>query len=218
MTETRWDIKRGASVYHQVSLARLKLWINTGKIKAGEAAVWHINFSGWRKPEDLEELKPSFRLYEKALRKSKKPRSTRKPGHGGKQVKNILLVDDEKDLCFLLSDSLSANGFHMECAHTQGEAQKCLNRRLPDLVLLDLKLPDGDGLALLSLITKKAPAPAVFITTAFGSEEIRSQAEKLGALDFIDKPYREEDLIRRIQKIRIHGVEPDQRKNNMVGS
>jgi CheY-like chemotaxis protein len=204
MAEIRWDIKRGANVYHQVSSARLKLWINAGKIKAGEAAVWHINLSGWRKPEDLEELKPSFKLYDKALRKSKRHISAKRPDRGGKQIKNILLVDDEKDLCFLLRGSLSSRGFRMECAHTQGEALKCLNRRMPDLVLLDLKLPDGDGLALLSIITKKASSPAVFITTAFGSEEIRSRAEKLGALDFIDKPYHEEDLVRRIRKIRIH--------------
>jgi CheY-like chemotaxis protein len=218
MADARWDIKRGANVYHQVSSTRLKLWINTGKIKPGEAAVWRLDLSGWRKPEDLEELKPSFKLYEKALRKSKRPRSERKPDRGGRQIKSILLIDDEQDLCFLLGDSLSSNGFQMEFAHTQGEALKCLNRRLPDLVLLDLRLPDGDGMALLSLITKMASAPAVLITTAFGSEEIRSQGEKLGALDFIDKPYHEEDLIHRIQKIRIHEDEPCKCKNNSAGS
>jgi FixJ family two-component response regulator len=61
------------------------------------------------------------------------------------------------------------------------------------------------------------PAPVVFITTAFGSEEIRSQAEKLGALDFIDKPYHEEDIIRRIRKIRIKGAKPGKRKVKTVG-
>ena len=218
MAEVRWDIKRGASVYHQVSSPRLKRWINTGKIKAGEAAVWHIDLSGWRKPEDLDELRPSFKLYEKALRKSKKPRSERKPDRGGKQIKSILLVDDEQDLCFLLGDSLSSSGFQMEFAHTQGEALKCLKARLPDLILLDLRLPDGDGMALLSHIKKTALAPAVFIMTAFGSEENRRQAEKLGALDFIDKPCHEEDLIRRIRKIRIHGIEPDESKYKTVGS
>jgi CheY-like chemotaxis protein len=218
MAEVRWDIKRGASIYHQVSSARLKLWINTGKIKAGEAAVWHINLSGWRKPEDLEELGPSFKLYEKALRKSKRPRSERKPGHGGRQIESILLIDDEQDLCFLLGDSLGSSGFQMEFAHTQGEALKCLKTRLPDLVLLDLRLPDGDGMALLSYITKTVFPPAVLIMTAFGSEEIRSQAEKLGALDFIDKPCHEVDLIHRIRKIRIHGAEPSNHKDNTVGS
>ena len=201
MAKTRWDIKRGANVYHQVSDARIKLWIKSGKIKAGEAVVWHTDLSGWRRPEELEELRPFFELCEKALsRKSEKSRSARKPGPGEKQIKSILLIDDEKDLCSLLGDSLSSRGFRMEFAHTQKEALKCLNRRLPDLVLLDLRLPDGDGLALLSLIRKTTPALAVFITTAFGSEAVRSQAEKMGALDFINKPYHEEDIIRRIQK------------------
>lgn len=206
MAETRWDIKRDVHVYHQVSDARIKLWIKTGKIKKGEAVVRHVNLSGWRKPEELEELRPFFELCEKALfRKSERPRFARKPGPGEKQIKSILLIEDEKDLCSLLGDSLSSRGFQMEFAHTQGEALKCLKRRLPDLVLLDLRLPNGGGLALLSLIRKMTPAPAVFITTAFGSEEIRSQAEKLGALDFIDKPYHEEDIIRRIRKTRIIG-------------
>ena len=206
MAKTRWDIKRGANVYHQVSDARIKLWIKSGKIKAGEAVVWHTDLSGWRRPEELEELRPFFELCEKVLsRKSERSRYARKPGPGEKQIKSILLIDDEKDLCSLLGDSLSSRGFQMEFAHTQGEALKRLNRRLPDLVLLDLRLPNSDGLALLSLIRKMTPAPAVFITTAFGSEEIRSQAEKLGALDFIDKPYHEEDIIRRIRKTRIIG-------------
>jgi CheY-like chemotaxis protein len=218
MTETRWDIKRGVTFYHQVSDAHLKQWIKAGKLKAGETEVWRADLSGWRKPEELEELRPFFRLYEKALfRKSERPRSARKPGPGEKRIKSILLIDDEKDLCFLLGDSLSSRGFQMEFAHTRGEALKCLNRRLPDLVLLDLRLPDGDGLALLSLIRKMTPAPAVFITTAFGSEEIRSQAEKLGALDFLDKPYHEEDIIRRIRKIRIQGTKPGKGKVKTAG-
>jgi CheY-like chemotaxis protein len=218
MAETRWDIKRGANVYHQVSDARIKHWIKTGKIKAGEVVVWHINLSGWRRPEELEELRPCFELCEKALfRKSERSRSARKPGPGVKRIKSILLIDDEKDLCSLLGDSLSSRGFQMEFAHTQGEALKCLNKRLPDLVLLDLRLPDGDGMALLSLIRKTTPAPAVFITTAFGSEEIRSQAEKLGALGFLDKPYHEEDIIRRIRKIRIKGAKPGKRKVKTIG-
>jgi ActR/RegA family two-component response regulator len=207
MSETKWDIKRGASVYHQVSDARIKLWIKTAKIKAGETVVWHTDLSGWRRPEDLEELMPFFKLRKKVLyRKSEKSRSAKKPGSKEKQIKSILLIDDEEDLGSLLGDSLSSRGFQMEFAHSQGEALKCLNRRLPDLVLLDLRLPDGDGMALLSHIRKTRPALAVFITTAFGSVEIRRQAEKLGALDFIDKPYYEDDIIRRIRKIRIKGA------------
>ena len=58
MVEMRWDIKRGANVYRQVSDDRIKLWIITGKIKAGEVVVWHTGLSGWRRPEELEELIP----------------------------------------------------------------------------------------------------------------------------------------------------------------
>ena len=218
MAEMRWDVRRGASVYHQVSDARLKLWIKTGKIEAGETVVWHTSLSGWRKPEELEGMRPFFELYKKALfRKSERSMFARKPGPGKKQIKSILLIDDEEDLCSLMGDSLSSRGFQMEFAHTQREALKRLNMRLPDLVLLDLRLPDGDGLALLSDIRKMTPAPVVFITTAFGSEEIRSQAEKLGALDFIDKPYHEEDIIRRIRKIRFKGAKPSKRKVKTVG-
>ncbi|MBE3117290.1 MAG: response regulator [Acidobacteria bacterium] len=212
MADLRWDIKRGVNVYHQVSDDRLKLWIKTGKIKTGEVVVWHGNFSGWRRPEELEELRPLFELCEKALsRKSERPGSARKPGPGKKQIKSILLIDDEKELCSLLGDSLSSRGFQMEFAHTKREALKCLKTRPQDLVLLDLSLPDGDGMALLALIRKTTPEPVVFITTAFGSEEVRSQAEKLGALDFIDKPYHEGDIIRRIRKIRIKGAKPGKR-------
>jgi len=218
MVDLRWDIKRGANVYHQVSDARLKLWIKTGKIKTGEVVVWHTDLSGWRRPEELEELRPLFELCEKALsRKSERPGSARKPGPGKKQIKSILLIDDENELCSLLGDSLSSCGFQMEFAHTKREALRRLKTRLPDLVLLDLKLPDGDGLALLSLIRKTKPAPAVFITTAFGSEEIRNQAEKLGALDFIDKPYHEEDIIRRIRKIIIPGAKPGESESKTAG-
>jgi len=209
MVEMRWDIKRGANVYRQVSDDRIKFWIITGKIKAGEVVVWHTGLSGWRRPEELEELIPFFNLDEKArFRKSERRKSARTTGPGKKQIKSILLIDDEKELCSLLGDSLSSRGFQMEFAHTKREALKRLNRRLPDLVLLDLSLPDGDGMVLLSVIMKMTPAPAVVITTAFGSEEIRSEARELGAYDFLDKPYNEEDVIRRIREMCIKGAEP----------
>lgn len=197
MAEIRWDIKRDANIYRQVSDNRIKLWIKTGKIKADEVVVWHINLSGWRKPEELEELTPFFKFYEKTrFRKRERQKSARRTAPGKKQIKSILLIDDEKELCTLLGNSLSSRGFQVEFAHTKREALKRLNRRLPDLVLLDLRLPDGDGMMILSVLMKMTPAPAVFITTAYGSEETRSEAKRLGASGFLEKPYQEEDVIR----------------------
>ncbi len=79
MAEIKWDIKRGADVYRQVFDSRLKSWISTGKIKPGEVVVYRSGFSGWRKPEELEELIPYFRRYEKdQLKKIRKRESARK--------------------------------------------------------------------------------------------------------------------------------------------
>ncbi|MCX6558229.1 MAG: response regulator [Candidatus Aminicenantes bacterium] len=198
----KWDLRIGTSVYLQIPDAHIKHWIKTGKIKAGEAVVRQANLSGWRKPEELEELLPFFKLYEKAgFGKSEKRKSTKRTAAKKKQISSILLVDDEKELCSMLGDSLSSRGFQIEFAHSKREAHKRLKRKLPDLVLLDLRLPDGDGMTLLTVIRKMSPAPAVIITTAFGSEEARSKANKLGAYYFLDKPYNEEDIIRRINKM-----------------
>ncbi|MCX6553673.1 MAG: response regulator [Candidatus Aminicenantes bacterium] len=198
----KWDLRIGTSVYLQIPDAHIKHWIKTGKIKAGEAVIRFANFSGWQKPEELEELLPFFKLYEKAgFGKREKRKSARRTSARKKQIKSILLIDDEKELCSLLHDSLSARGFQMECAHSKREAHKSLKRKPPDLVLLDLRLPDGDGLLLLTFIRKMSSPPAVIITTAYGSEEARSEANKMGAYDFLDKPYNEEDIIRRIRKM-----------------
>ena len=202
MTEIRWDIKSGISVYRQVADAHIKHWIKTGRIKAGEVIVWRPNLSGWRKPEELEDLLPYFKLYEKACSgKSERRKSARLTVAAKKQIKSILLIDDEKELCALLGDSLSSRGFQMEFAHSRKAALKSLKGKVPDLVLLDLRLPNGDGMALLSFIRKMTPSPVVIITTAFGSEGVRSEANKMGAYDFIDKPYNEEDVIRSINKM-----------------
>ncbi|MBU1422879.1 MAG: response regulator [Bacteroidetes bacterium] len=202
MVEIRWDIKRGANVYRQVSDKRLKSWVSTGKIKPGEAVVWRSNFSGWRRPEEVEELIPYFRHYEmEQLRKieSGEPAISTLPEKT--QIKNILIIDDEMDLCQLFGDTLSSCGYNVKFAHTTKEALGSLKSQTPDLVFLDLKLPDGDGMKLLSKIREINPNTIVNIITAHGSEEARDEAKRLGAYDFIDKPFSEEDVIRCIREI-----------------
>jgi len=209
MTEIKWDIKRGADIYRQVLDNRLKSWISTGKIKLGEVVVWRGGFSGWRRPEELEELIPYFRRYEKGqLRKIKRRKLITKalPEKTQIQIKNILIIDDEKDLCQLLGDTLSSRGYNVEFANTKREAISSLKNRSPDLVFLDLKLPDGDGLKLLSSIKKINPSTTVDIISAYGTEEVRDEARKLGVYGFIDKPFSEEDILRSIRELRKVGV------------
>lgn len=207
MAEIKWDIKRGADVYRQVFDSRLKSWISTGKIKPGEVVVYRSGFSGWRRPEELEELIPYFQRYEKdQLRKIKKRESARKALPEKTQIKNILIIDDEEDLCQLLGDTLSSHGYNVKSANTKREAMSSFKSRLPDMVFLDLKLPDGDGLRLLSYIKKRNPSTIVDIISAYGTEEVRDEARKLGAFSFIDKPFSEEDILRSIRELREAGA------------
>lgn len=224
MAEIRWDIRRGADIYRQISDDRLRRWISTGKIKPGEVVVWRSGFSGWRRPEELEELISYFQRYERVqLRKIRRREPVRKAltplekatdeerssltGLPEKtRIKNILIIDDEKDLCQLLGDTLSSHGYKVESANTRREAMSSLKSRLPDLVFLDLKLPDGDGLKLLSCIKKINPGTTVNIISAYGTEEVRDEARKLGAYGFIDKPFSEEDILRSIRELRKAGA------------
>ena len=212
MAEIKWDIKRGADIYRQVTDNRLKSWISSGKIKPDEAVVWRGGFSGWRRPEELGELIPYFRHYEIGKlrkieeRKIEERKLVRKALPEKTRIKNILIIDDEKDLCQLLGDILSSHGYNVECANTNREAISSLNSRSPDLVFLDLKLPDGDGLRLLSSIKKTNSSTTVNIISAYGTEEVRDEARRLGAYVFIDKPFSEEAILSIIGELHEVGV------------
>ena len=202
MKNTKWDIKRGADVYRQVFDGRLKSWISTGKVKRGEAVVTRSGFSGWRKPEELRELTPYFQRYRRAqARKLLKEALTTSALPGKTQIKSILIVDDEKDLCLLLGDALSSQGYQVRSVHSRKEAMRSLKEQVPDMVFCDLKLPDGDGMKILSRIRSTSPGTIVSMITAYGSEEVRDKAKRLGAFSFIDKPFSEEDILKNIKEI-----------------
>ena len=202
MKNIKWDIKRGADVYRQVFDGRLKFWISTGKVKRGEAVVMRSGFSGWRKPEEVEELTPYFQRYRRAQAR----RLIKEKPAGGAltektRIKSILIIDDEKDLCLLLGDALSSHGYHVKCVHTRKEAMSSLKTQVPDMIFCDLKLPDGDGMRILSKIRSISPKTIVNMITAYGSEEARDEATRLGAYGFIDKPFSEEDVLKNIKEI-----------------
>ena len=207
MEEIKWDIRRGAAIYRVIYDSRFKSWISTGKIKRGETVVWRSGFSGWRKPEELPELAPFFASWEKRQLSSEKTRIERNklkeqvvPQQ--KQIRNILIIDDEKDLCSLLSDALSGEGYHVATANTKREGMVCLKKASPDLVFLDLKLPDGNGINILSAIRRLCPETITIIISAYGGEESRKKAMKNGARGFIDKPFTESDILKRIMLFR----------------
>ncbi len=102
--------------------------------------------------------------------------------------KRILIVDDEPDLCELLTMTVNAMDVEAKTAADLQQARRALKSRRFDLVLTDMRLPDGDGLELVSHIQKEYPGLPVAVITAHGSVESAVTALKNGAFDFLSKP------------------------------
>lgn len=199
MKELKYDIKRGADTYHAILGCRLQGWISSGRIKQGEVLVWRSGLSGWRKAEELEELAPFFKEQEGKPGKVVLGRQNkRRYASGQKAIKKILIVDDEKDLCWLLSDALEQKGYEVTNAHSKRKALASLKEAIPDMVILDLKLPDGDGMGLISKIRQAGPKIVICIASAYGSIKRKEEAKQKGAFNFIDKPFNIEDILKNI--------------------
>jgi two-component system response regulator AtoC len=106
----------------------------------------------------------------------------------------ILIVDDEETLCYFLKESLEDKGYQAVTAYTAAEGMDVVTRQQIDLVLLDLRLPDGDGLAVLSEIRKSDSNRPVIVLTGHAGVESAVQAMKLGAYDYVEKPINLEEL------------------------
>ncbi len=201
MSELKYEVRRGADTYRLIYHSRLKSWILKGIIKRDEALVWRSGLSGWRRPEELEELTSYFEERQRGhLRKKRE--EARPVELPRKEIRNILIVDDEEDLCWLLSNVLQSRGYNVSAANTMSEGMARLEEA-PDLVFLDLKLPDGDGMDVLPEIKAAAPQTIVVIISAYGSEEKRAEAEDKGVHGFIDKPFTEENVIEIIGRFQV---------------
>ncbi len=107
----------------------------------------------------------------------------------------VLIVDDEKNIQVTLARALSLEGYRTEPAGTGQEALEKLAALPVDLVLLDVKLPDMDGLAVLERAQKTRPGLPVVVMSGHGSIETVRQAFKLGAFDYLEKPIGERERL-----------------------
>src|ERR1700730_10337000 len=101
---------------------------------------------------------------------------------------SVLVVDDEPDLCELLSIPLQRMDLNPRTANNVAAAQRMLKTEPYDLCLTDMQLPDGDGLELVEWIQQYSPNVPVAVITAHGNMETAVRALKLGAFDFVSKP------------------------------
>ena len=102
--------------------------------------------------------------------------------------KSILIVDDEKDFCTVLSDSLSQDRYRVFTAFNGKMALQLAKKEKPDLMLLDIKMPGMDGIEVLRKIKKMKKEIVVIMFTGYGTLETAREAMKLGAYDYVTKP------------------------------
>ena len=101
----------------------------------------------------------------------------------------VLIVDDDKALRSFLSSILEDEGYEVLLAATGAEGEALLEAKPVDVVLVDLRLPDEDGISVLRKIKREEPDVQVIVLTAFGAVESAVEAMKLGAYDYINKPF-----------------------------
>jgi Response regulator containing CheY-like receiver, AAA-type ATPase, and DNA-binding domains len=107
----------------------------------------------------------------------------------------VLIVDDEDSITCALELLLCEHDYDVDTASTAGEAEALLARRWFDLVYLDLRLPDADGIGLLEQIKQTAPETEVVLMTAHGSLEVTIEAIKRGAFYYLEKPFTFEQVL-----------------------
>jgi two-component system response regulator AtoC len=100
----------------------------------------------------------------------------------------VLIIDDDNMIRSYLDGVLREDGYEVLLAATGAQGEALLEAKPVDIVLLDLKLPDKDGIAILRKIKQGEPNVQVIVLTAFGAVESAVEAMKLGAYDYIDKP------------------------------
>lgn len=120
----------------------------------------------------------------------------------------ILSVDDERDVTELVRFHLGHAGYDVLTAGSGREALASIHARRPDLLLLDLMLPDIDGFGICEIL-RRDPATAslpVIVVSAWATNDARNVALDLGALDYVTKPFSPRELVAKVKRLIPAGV------------
>jgi two-component system response regulator RegX3 len=126
------------------------------------------------------------------------------PSTIGRVKPRILVVEDEETIAEPLAEALEREGFAAEVAPTLAEARDAFRDRPPDVILLDVMLPDGDGRDFAAEVRKGSDVPIIMLT-ARGEEIDRVLGLELGADDYVVKPFSARELTARIRAIMRRG-------------
>ncbi len=117
---------------------------------------------------------------------------------------NLLIVEDERSVRECCREVARSLGFNTQVAESRDEAYRILETANPDVVLLDLRLPGNNGLEVLREIKRQRPEAVVIVMTGFATVQSAVQAMKLGAYDYITKPFNFDELRLELERVAGH--------------
>lgn len=112
---------------------------------------------------------------------------------------NILVVDDQAAVCYSLKRFLQSEGFHVQTATSGEMALSIIDSFSPKVVIMDVRMPETDGLEVLGKIKASHPDVQVIMMTAYSTTKKAIEATKLGAFDYLIKPFDNDELLGRIK-------------------
>ena len=113
----------------------------------------------------------------------------------------VLVIDDDDALCGMLVDLIENIGHQADCALTLAEGETVSSSEVYDVILLDVRMPDGNGLDLLPLLRRSTPPPEVIIITGAGDPDGAALAISSGAWDYLEKPISPKKIILPLQRV-----------------
>ncbi|HAK88594.1 MAG TPA: hypothetical protein DHV16_04645 [Nitrospiraceae bacterium] len=115
-------------------------------------------------------------------------------------MNKILVVDDQKTVCYSIRRMLQSEGYDVLTSENGIDALAIINDKKPDLVIMDVRMPEMDGIEVLEKIKISHPKIQVIMMTAFSTTEKAIHAMKLGAYDYITKPFDNDELLIRVKE------------------
>ncbi|HDR15040.1 MAG TPA: response regulator [Desulfobacteraceae bacterium] len=112
---------------------------------------------------------------------------------------DILVIDNEDVICDACEMVLTEKGHRVDYYKTGKSGLQAAGLRHYDLVLLDMKLPDMDGMDILRMLKEKMPSLEVVVMTGYSTTTNAVQAMKLGAVDYLSKPFTDDELLRAVE-------------------
>lgn len=112
---------------------------------------------------------------------------------------HVLIIDDETDICFLLSAILSNSGYDTQYAHTLKDGLDKMKQQAPDVILLDVNLPDGNGVDFIPVVKNNYESRLVVMSAHVSEAEV-GEVIKKGADSFLSKPISKKDLMAAVGK------------------